>query len=57
MSDPKSTEERRSEIVEAARKLFLAKGYEATSTVDIMNAVGIAKETLYYHFSSKEEIL
>ena len=57
MSDPKPTEERRSEIVEAARKLFLIKGYEATSTVDIMNAVGIAKGTLYYHFSSKEEIL
>jgi AcrR family transcriptional regulator len=57
MSDPKPTEERRSEIVEAARTLFLSKGYEATSTVDIMNAVGIAKGTLYYHFSSKEEIL
>ncbi len=57
MSDPKPTEERRKEIVEAARKLFLSKGYEATSTVDIMNAVGIAKGTLYYHFTSKEEIL
>lgn len=57
MSDPKSTEERRGEIVEAARKLFLSKGYEATSTVDIMKTVGIAKGTLYYHFSSKEEIL
>ncbi|MCR5099435.1 MAG: TetR/AcrR family transcriptional regulator [Lachnospiraceae bacterium] len=57
MSDPKSTEERRKEIIEAARKLFLSKGYEATSTVDIMNAVGIAKGTLYYHFTSKEEIL
>ena len=57
MSDPKPSEERRREIVEAAKKLFLSKGYEATSTVDIMNAVGIAKGTLYYHFSSKEEIL
>ena len=57
MSDPKPGQERRSEIVEAARKLFLSKGYEATSTVDIMKAVGIAKGTLYYHFSSKEEIL
>ncbi len=57
MSDPKPTEERRSEIIEAAGKLFLSKGYEATSTLDIMNAVGIAKGTLYYHFKSKEEIL
>lgn len=57
MAEAKSTEERRREIVEAARRLFHTKGYEETSTADIMNAVGIAKGTLYYHFSSKEEIL
>ncbi len=57
MTESKPTEERRKEIVEAARQLFLARGYEATSTSDIMNAVGIAKGTLYYHFASKEEIL
>ncbi len=57
MSNPKPTEERRREIVEASRRLFLSKGYEASSTVDIRNAVGIAKGTLYYHFSSKEDIL
>lgn len=57
MSEPKSTEERRKEIISAARHLFFTKGYEATSTTDIMKAVGIAKGTLYYHFSSKEEIL
>ena len=57
MTDPKPTGERQKEILEAARKLFLTKGYEAASTADIMNAVGIAKGTLYYHFSSKEEIL
>lgn len=57
MQDLKSTEERQKEIVEAAKVLFFEKGYEQTSTVDIMRAVGIAKGTLYYHFSSKEEIL
>ena len=57
MSESKSTEERRREIINAARHLFFTKGYEATSTTDIMKAVGIAKGTLYYHFSSKEEIL
>lgn len=57
MTGSKSTEERRKEIVGAAWQLFITKGYEQTSTVDIMNAVGIAKGTLYYHFSSKEEIL
>lgn len=57
VSESKSTDERRKEIVDAAKALFFSKGYEATSTVDIMKAVGIAKGTLYYHFSSKEEIL
>ncbi len=57
MTDPKPTGERQREILQAARQLFLTKGYEAASTADIMNAVGIAKGTLYYHFSSKEEIL
>ena len=57
MSDSKSTEERQREIIEAAKQLFFIKGYEQTSTVDIMRSVGIAKGTLYYHFTSKEEIL
>ena len=36
--------------------LFAKKGYEATSIEEITSVVGIAKGTLYYHFSSKEEI-
>ena len=32
------------------------KGYDATSIEDITATVGVAKGTLYYHFSSKEEI-
>ena len=31
-------------------------GYEATSIEEITATVGVAKGTLYYHFSSKEEI-
>lgn len=57
MAEIKSSDERRKEIVSAARQLFIKKGYDATSTTDIMKAVGIAKGTLYYHFASKEEIL
>ena len=37
-------------------KLFAEKGYDATSIEDITETVGVAKGTLYYHFSSKEEI-
>jgi len=43
-------------IFEAAMELFAQKGYDATSVEEITSIVGIAKGTLYYHFSSKEEI-
>lgn len=43
-------------IFETSMKLFAEKGYEATSVEDITATVGVAKGTLYYHFSSKEEI-
>lgn len=43
-------------IFETSMKLFAQKGYDATSVEDITEAVGVAKGTLYYHFSSKEEI-
>ena len=43
-------------IFEASMKLFAEKGYEATSIEEITATVGVAKGTLYYHFSSKEEI-
>lgn len=43
-------------IFEIAMKLFSEKGYEATSIEEITATVGVAKGTLYYHFSSKEEI-
>ena len=37
-------------------ELFAKKGYEATSIEEITSIVGVAKGTLYYHFSTKEEI-
>ena len=43
-------------IFEASMKLFADKGYDATSIEEITDTVGVAKGTLYYHFSSKEEI-
>ena len=53
----KKAEARREEILDAAEKLFAAKGFDNTSTGDILDAVGIARGTLYYHFKSKEDIL
>lgn len=43
-------------IFETSMKLFAEKGYDGTSVEEITSIVGVAKGTLYYHFSSKEEI-
>lgn len=53
----KEAEERKNEILDVAEKLFGTKGFDNTSTSDILNEIGIARGTLYYHFKSKEEIL
>ena len=53
----KEAEVRRNEILDAAEELFGSKGFDQTSTNDILDRVGIARGTLYYHFRSKEEIL
>ncbi len=47
----------REEIIEAALELFSVNGYEATSTSQLADAVGIRKASLYSHFANKQEIL
>jgi AcrR family transcriptional regulator len=47
----------REEILDAAAQLFSEQGYAATSTRAIAMSVGIKQASLYYHFSSKEQIL
>lgn len=54
MKDP---EERKSEIMDTAERLFVAKGYNQTTILDILNEIGIAKGTFYYYFKSKEEVM
>ena len=49
--------ERREEILDTAHILFTTKGFQSTTMEDILESVGIAKGTLYYHFPSKEQIL
>lgn len=53
----KDAETRRNEILDRAEELFLTRGFDQTSTNDILDAVGIARGTLYYHFRSKEEVM
>jgi AcrR family transcriptional regulator len=53
----KEAEERKNEILDVADSLFAQKGFDGTSTNDILEKVGIARGTLYYHFKSKEDIM
>ena len=53
----KEATERRNEILDVAERLFGTKGFDNTSTNDILKEIGIARGTLYYHFKSKEDIL
>lgn len=53
----KTPEERRDELINAAERLFLERGYDQTAVADIVRAVNVAQGTFYYHFRSKEEIL
>ncbi len=53
----KEPEVRRNEILDAAGALFVQKGFDNTSTNEILEKAGIARGTLYYHFKSKEDIM
>jgi AcrR family transcriptional regulator len=45
---------KREQILDGARKLFLAEGFDAASMGDIARAAGVSKGTLYVYFDSKE---
>ncbi|NLK96814.1 MAG: TetR/AcrR family transcriptional regulator [Epulopiscium sp.] len=53
----KEYDERRTEILDTAERLFHIKGYDKCTVNDILNAIGIAKGTFYHYFKSKEEVL
>lgn len=49
--------DRKKHVLTCAHKLFIEKGFQATSIQDILDESGIAKGTLYNYFSSKNELL
>jgi AcrR family transcriptional regulator len=53
-SEPPSTRDR---IVAAASKLFYSEGIRAVSVDAVAEKAGITKRTLYYHFSSKDDLV
>lgn len=50
-------QDRRSDVLEAAEKLFSARGYEATSVRDIADVLHIQPGSLYTHIDTKEDLL
>ena len=44
-------------ILSVSAKLFLQKGFDKTSMMDIATAAGISKGAIYHHFKSKDEII
>jgi AcrR family transcriptional regulator len=47
---------KRRQIVDGARRLFLAQGFDAASMNAIAQEAGVSKGTLYVYFKSKEEL-
>ena len=54
--DKKLFAEKREKIIERAGQLFLKLGFESTSMDQIAEHAGVAKQTLYSHFVSKEAL-
>ena len=53
----KKPDERRREILQAARRLFETQAYHKTTMQALMNTLNISKGTIYHYFSSKDELL
>ncbi len=54
---PEEIENRRREIIEAARNSFLRNGFHQTTTDEICHEAAITPGGLYHYFGSKEEII
>ena len=48
--------ERRVQLLDAAREVFVASGYHAAAMDDIAEAAGVSKPVLYQHFPGKLEL-
>lgn len=53
----KPVEERRQEIIDTARKLFIENGFDKTQVADISNSMNVAQGLVYHYFKSKTDIL
>ena len=49
-------EARRAQILDAAQKIFLKRGFEKSSVAEIADAIGVSKGVILYHFGNKAEL-
>lgn len=52
----RSKEDRKKQILEAAKTVFIEKGYASATTAGIAKVAAIAEVTLFRYFSSKQEL-
>jgi AcrR family transcriptional regulator len=57
VSERRPREERRAEIMEAARAVFCEHGYANASTAEIARRAGVVEGALYRYFPSKKDLL
>jgi AcrR family transcriptional regulator len=56
LSAETSDNTKRQQILDGARRSFLAQGFDGTSINDIVKAAGVSKGTIYAYFPSKEKL-
>ncbi len=56
MANTRKGELTRARVLETARSLINAKGFNNTSVNDIIQITGVKKGNLYFHFPSKEDL-
>ena len=54
---PQASQEKRAEIVTAARELFVSAGYDATPMGRVASTAGVAANTIYWYFDDKDAVL
>lgn len=56
VADESPENTKRRQILEGARKVFLAQGFDGASMGEIAKVAGVSKGTLYVYFDSKESL-